>query len=202
MKSLWMHAETVCLVDCLNKAKRLGDWTPEARRELQKQVQEELETSGFSPKTLGDIYQRIQHVGKTWTTTDKSGSLALYYYGWGALREECTRSVLLSDPTARSIPKAVIRSSKTSKKRSRCKREDKVRRRTLTIARVLGMSSESLKAVLTQSPPPLVSYLQKREKGRRAQVLHPCLPNNFQYQDHPIHPSVKLGLIPLYHKPC
>ena len=95
------------MIDCLDEAKRLGNWTSEERRNLNEQVQRKLEASGSPTKSIMDIYHRIKHLGKTWTTPDRFSSLALYYYGWEALREECSRSVLLSDPTGRYIPKTI-----------------------------------------------------------------------------------------------
>lgn len=117
--SHWIHSETVCLIDCLHEAKRLHNWTSEERRDLTEQVQRKLEASGSPGKSITDIYYRINHVGKTWTTTDKVGIFALYCYGWEALREECSRSVLLSDPTGRYMPKAILQTPTSNLRRSR-----------------------------------------------------------------------------------
>ena len=110
----WIHSETVCLIDYLDKTKRLDNWTLAERQDLIEKMQRELEASGSLRKSKSEIYQRIVHVSRDWTTTDKSGPLALYYYGWEALRERCSRSVLLSDPTGKYIPKVILRSPTTS----------------------------------------------------------------------------------------
>ena len=103
----WTHSETVFLIDCLHEAKRLDDWTLEERRGLTEQVQRKLKASGFPPRSMKDIYNRIYHVGNNWTTADKSANFALCRYGWEALKDECSRSVLLSEPTGWIIPKAI-----------------------------------------------------------------------------------------------
>ena len=124
-RSHWTHSETVCLIDCLHEAKRLDDWTLEERRDVAEQVQRKLEASGSPDKSMNDIYHRIVHVGKKWTTKDKSNHLALYFYGWQALRYECSRSVLLSDPTGKFIPKANLQppTASSNLRRSRSPKE-------------------------------------------------------------------------------
>ena len=119
--SLWTHSETVYVIDCLHEARRLDTWTSEELTELTKQLQRKLEDSGSPPRTLRSIYRRIQHLGKSWTTTDKSDDLALFKYGWESLREECSRSVLLSDPTGRYMHKTILQppASSSSFRRSR-----------------------------------------------------------------------------------
>lgn len=106
--SSWTHLETVLLIDCLHEVKRANNWTFAERQDLTEQVQRKLEAAGFRRRSTKDIKSRIKHLGRTWTTTDKSDYLALYCYGWEALREECSRSVLESDPTGRWIPKKII----------------------------------------------------------------------------------------------
>ena len=107
-RNFWTHAETVCLIDHLHEAKKLDNWTTEERHDLMEQVQRKLEASGRPRRPMKSIYNRIVLVGTKWTTTDKSGHLALYCYGWEALREEYSRSALLSDPTGHMPPEASL----------------------------------------------------------------------------------------------
>ena len=114
----WMHSETVILIDCLHEARRLGNWSWEQRRDLVNQVQRKLEASGFPGKSRQDINVKISGVGRRWTTKDKSDPFALYCYGWEALKEKCSRSMLLSDPTGRYIPKAILQPPTSNLRRS------------------------------------------------------------------------------------
>ena len=99
-RSRWTHLHTVCLVDCLHEDKRSGYWDKQQRLIVHKKIQQRIQASEEStPKSIHDIETRIRTVGRGWTIPRLcKKNETLYHYGWAAMRPECSRDALLSDP--------------------------------------------------------------------------------------------------------
>ena len=106
-RSEWLHKDTVCLIDCVDQYKGKGDWPVHKRQTVAEEVQKQLLEKNDTVKPIDKILTRIATLGKEWTTD--ANHLALYRHGWAAMKERCSRAVLLEFPTGMYNPEMPVR---------------------------------------------------------------------------------------------